>query len=280
MWYIASYPKSGNTWVRIFIIELLNLISTNPKTIKLNSDICTGEIVSSRMWVDDQLGITSSDLDEKELFNIRYKLGSTPYTYSDKYSFHKVHDSFVSPTSQKSPIVSLKNCKGIIYIIRNPIDIVISLSHYYSWDYEKSIEFMINSQSSLCSRQDKSFTQVKQHLGRWDEHVLSWTSKKITPLIIIRYEDLINFPYKNFSKISEFLYITNNKELINSAIEKTSFENLKQKEIDEGGFVENSSKKGKFFRSGKVGEGYKKLNKDQLNKLNFEFGKTLQKWDY
>ena len=280
MWYLASYPKSGNTWVRIFIIELLNLISENPKIIKLNSDICTGEIVSSRKWVDDQIGITSSDLYENELFNIRYKLGSTPYIYSDKFRFHKVHDSFYSPTSKKRPIVSLKNCKGIIYIIRNPIDIVISLSHYYSWNYEKCIEFMINPQSSLCIREDKAFTQIKQYLGRWDEHVLSWTSQKIIPLITIRYEDLINEPYMNFLKISKFLSLTNDKNSITNAIKKTSFANLKQKEIEEGGFIENISQKGEFFRSGKIGEGYRKLNKEQLNKIKFEFGEILEIWDY
>ena len=67
-WYLASYPKSGNTWCRVFITELLRLAGDDPgEELNLNQDIETGAIASSRLWLDDQLGVNSCDLSFSEL---------------------------------------------------------------------------------------------------------------------------------------------------------------------------------------------------------------------
>jgi len=71
-WYLASYPKSGNTWCRVFITELLRLAGDDPgKELNLNQDIETGAIASSRFWLDDQLGVNSCDLSFSELDPLR-----------------------------------------------------------------------------------------------------------------------------------------------------------------------------------------------------------------
>ena len=76
---LASYPKSGNTWCRVFIAELHKLISLenglddDEYELNLNSDIKTGQIISSRVWIDDQLGFDSNELDFDELDIIRGK---------------------------------------------------------------------------------------------------------------------------------------------------------------------------------------------------------------
>ena len=111
--------------------------------------------------------------------------------------FHKVHDSFYSLSNSNLSIVSLDNCKGIIYIIRNPFDLAVSISHYYAFDYEKSIDFFNRSKTSICSCNDRIFTQVKQHLGRWDDRYLNWKNQTNIPILLIKYEDLIRDPYKN-----------------------------------------------------------------------------------
>ena len=62
-WYLASYPKSGNTWCRVFIAELMRLAGDNPgEQINLNQDIETGAIASSRLWLDDQLAVSYTHL--------------------------------------------------------------------------------------------------------------------------------------------------------------------------------------------------------------------------
>ena len=98
-WFLVSYPKSGNTWCRIFLSDLHNLISVNKGLIKeyelnLKTDLRTGEIISKRIWLDDQLGFDSSDLDFNELDNLRGKIEYNKTLYSEYRRYYKVHDSF------------------------------------------------------------------------------------------------------------------------------------------------------------------------------------------
>ena len=120
-WYLSSYPKSGNTWCRIFIANLLNqLIKNEPlkkifnlefKEFNLNKDLQNvGQIVSSRYWIDDQLGIDTGDLEFHEIKNIRNKVGESLPIFHESYRFHKIHDSFNLDKTSDVPIVNTENC--------------------------------------------------------------------------------------------------------------------------------------------------------------------------
>jgi aryl sulfotransferase len=120
-WYLASYPKSGNTWCRVFITELQRLSALpEPDQLNLNRDLQTGTIASSRHWLDDQLGINCCDLSFAELDPIRGRAGESALLYSEGERFHKVHDAFVSPASKGRPIVNTQGCHGAVYILRHP----------------------------------------------------------------------------------------------------------------------------------------------------------------
>ena len=151
-WYISSYPKSGNTWCRAFINDLINSKdrdgSFNKKlgldsSDSLSLDLDTGSIISSRNWLEDQLGVNSSDLTFKELEKVRGKVGQSKAIYDHSKRYHKVHDAFQSEYTENSPIISTKNCNGAVYIVRNPLDISISLSHFFNWDLAKCVEFIL-----------------------------------------------------------------------------------------------------------------------------------------
>ena len=115
MWR-TSYPKSGNTWCRIFITELRRLAGLDSadatasaqqeeQALRLNRDLATGSIVSSRHWLDDQLGIDSSDLCWAELDKVRGRVGHQRALYAECLRYHKVHDGFTSPDSAGRPVV-------------------------------------------------------------------------------------------------------------------------------------------------------------------------------
>ena len=94
-WYLASYPKSGNTWCRVFIAELMRLSGDKSwEELNLNQDIETGEIASSRRWLDDQLGVNSCDLSFSELDPLRGRAGASAWLFAEGERFHKVHDAF------------------------------------------------------------------------------------------------------------------------------------------------------------------------------------------
>ena len=117
-WYIASYPKSGNTWCRVFISEIyrlsLNIKNNINEDFSLNKDINTGDSFSSRVWIDDQIGIESSDLKRGEIEKIRHLVGNSKRIYSDGLRFHKVHDAFHNKYNIKKSTICTNGCKGAI----------------------------------------------------------------------------------------------------------------------------------------------------------------------
>ena len=269
-WYLASYPKSGNTWCRIFITELQRLSDDNQskKQLDLNEDIKkTGVIASSRHWLDDQLGINSCDLSFGELDPLRGRAGESNLIFEESERFHKVHDAFTSPDSKHRPVVSVMNCKGVVYISRHPEDVAVSLSHYYDLSVSKCVQTLIDSDAALLPMDHAGDHQVRQHMGRWDQHVNSWLDQTCLPILSIRYEDMLTDSFSTFSSLVQFLELPSDPVLINKAIKNTSIGKLQELETEVGGFRAKPKTCQKFFRSGRSGEGAEQLSIQQRHLL-------------
>jgi len=196
-WYLASYPKSGNTWCRVFITELRRLagLDTEETTaaaeaeereLRLNRDLATGSIVSSRHWLDDQLGIDSADLRWSELDKVRGRVGHQRALYAECLRYHKVHDAFTSPDSAGQPVVPTEGCRGAVVVIRHPADVAVSLSHFFSWDLERCVAFLLNEEAALCRSGKRGGQQVRQFMGSWANHVQSWVDQQQIPVLLLR----------------------------------------------------------------------------------------------
>jgi aryl sulfotransferase len=290
-WYLASYPKSGNTWCRVFITELRRLAGLDSeeataaakeseRELRLNRDLATGSIVSSRHWLDDQLGIDSSDLQWSELDKVRGRIGHQRALYSECLRYHKVHDAFVSGDSGGRPVVPVEHCRGAVAVIRHPADVAVSLSHFFSWDLERCVEFLLNEHAALCRSTKRGGQQVRQFMGSWANHVQSWVDQQSIPVLLLRYEDLLIQPDAQFSLLARFLDLPKDDDLIAQAVVNTRFEKLKAKEEQEGGFRERPDGCERFFRSGRSGEGRDQLSPDQLKRLEDAFADTLQRFGY
>ena len=290
-WYLASYPKSGNTWCRVFITELLRLAGLNravptitssneEQELQLNRDLATGTIVSSRHWLDDQLGIDSSDLSWAELDKVRGRAGYQRALFTECLRYHKVHDAFMSPDSAGRPVVPVQGCLGAVVVIRHPADVAVSLSHFFSWSLERCVAFLLDEQASLCHSNKRGSQQVRQFMGTWANHVHSWADQQQIPILMLRYEDLLRDPQLAFSCLARFLELPVTPALIAEAVTNTSFQKLKNKEEKEGGFQERPDGCSRFFRSGRSGEGHEKLNKKQLKQLEEAFSRTLLRFSY
>ena len=287
-WYIASYPKSGNTWCRIFLNELIRL-STNEKikkdnhfyldNIDLNQSLSTGRIISNREWLDDQIGINSSDLTELEIENIRPNIHHQSCSNEETFRFYKIHDAFAIANKNHKRIISTKNCNGIVYIIRNPQDIAVSMESFFGWSKNKCINFLLDSNARISTSTEGRSSQVPQYLGTWEYHVNSWINQKEVPILVLRYEDLLKSPIEEFCKLAKFLKMKTNNKLIEKASNFSSFEKLQEQETKVK-FIENSLSGNPFFRFGRKGEGLKRLSKHQIMKINSSFRETLIKFSY
>jgi hypothetical protein len=280
-WYLASYPKSGNTWCRVFITELQRLAAnTEPEELNLNRDIETGTIASSRHWLDDQLGVNSCDLSFAELDGLRGRAGESAWLFAEGDRFHKVHDAFKSPDSRGRPVVSTAGCRGVVYILRHPEDVVVSLSHFIPWPLERCVEFLLDPNAALLPEERQGDHQVRQHMGRWDQHVRSWADQSQLPILVIRYEDMLAKGAETFMALAQFLDLPTEPELVEQALANTSIDRLKKLEEQVGGFAEKSHNCERFFRSGRTGEGAEQLSIEQRKRLAIGLREVMERFDY
>ena len=280
-WYLASYPKSGNTWCRVFITELMRLAGDNPgEELNLNQDIETGAIASSRLWLDDQLGINSCDLSFSELDPLRGRAGASAWLFAEGERFHKVHDAFKSPDSRGRPVVSTTACSGVVYILRHPEDVAVSLSHFFSWPLDRCVDSLLDPSAALVSGERFGGHQVRQHMGRWDQHVRSWADQNQLPVLIMRYEDMLSKGSETFTELATFLGLPTDSKLIHQALENTSIDRLKKLEEDVNGFAEKPAGCERFFRSGRTGEGAEQLSIEQRKRLAKGLSEAMNRFEY
>jgi hypothetical protein len=251
--WLASYPKSGNTWVRAF---LHNLIFKKEESYDINKINLLSVGDSAREWYEEFLSKTWQDWGMGETAAARPRVHSKIASLTDGLIFVKTHNALV--THAGSPMISPALTAGAIYIIRNPLDIVVSMSHYFDMDLDSAIT-MINRSFEPRPSNEKV---VYQMWGSWSENVATWTRKLDSSLFVLRYEDLLEDPMIPFSALVEFLYLCPTRRQLERAVENSGFKNLQAQE-QEHGFVEMPTP-GQFFRKGVSGQWRELLNQSQI----------------
>ena len=274
--WIASYPKSGNTYLRSFISSyyfskkgkfdfdlLLNILQF--PSVKFVKKKINSETEASQNWIYNQQKFFSGD----------------------KIHFLKTHSSL---NQYKGNSFTTKNLSlGAIYIVRDPRNIITSMTHHYSLNYEQSYLKLINEKQTLLEKSLDGDYSNFTFLGSWSNHYKSWKNTNEFNTLFIRYEDLENNKLDTFRKIVNFINTLkkdnssiNEKKLVNS-VNSTNFSNLKNKEKNEG-FEESpyskSGEKKSFFNLGFNNRWQKILPKNIILKLNNTFQNDLNDLGY
>jgi len=258
--WLASYPKSGNTWFRCFISALfLGKIELD----KLKSD----GIFSSRPRFDAIHDVDSRLLTENEVLDTISEIHRHKAAIANELLFVKIHDALIKNTKGNLIVPSDVSYKAI-YFVRNPLDIVASFAHHNGTTIDATIKLMNNDQAYLGNFKPgmNNITQFRQLMLSWSGHVKSWTQQKEIDVIVVRYEDMLAKPLETFSKILNSIDINCSKGAIKKAIRMASFENLKKAE-QKHGFLEKNIKSSNFFRSGQSNQFVKELTKEQIQQI-------------
>tara|TARA_A100001011_G_scaffold395718_1_gene491558 strand:+ start:303 stop:1127 length:825 start_codon:yes stop_codon:yes gene_type:complete len=271
--WISSYPKSGNTWVRTFIstyyfsnndsfeFSLLKNIKQFPHEKFMDKNITDIKSAINK-WNESQIKINSEH----------------------NSIFLKTHSALVKINNIS--FTSSKHTIGGIYIVRDPRNVITSISNHYQLNFEDALKFMTNKRKYLINKNNyANFT----FLNSWSEHYKSWIKNKSFNILFIKYEDLERDTFVVFKKIVKFLNkILNKKENINNVrlkkiIDSISFERLKEKEKREGfaeAIVNNQNQKINFFNLGKKNNWEKLLSENQIRTLNEVFKEDLKILNY
>ena len=275
--WLASYPKSGNTFLRSFLstyffskdgnfnFDLLRNIKQYPNN-KLFAEL--GVDISNRHE------IAKNHLNAQKLINQNKK----------SFQFWKTHSSFVKMDGYS--FTDLNNTLGVIYIVRDPRDVVISYSHHNNQTIEQTLK-MIN-QNYILGAEIKD--KIPVYLGSWSYNYNSWkVFNNINKYLLIRYEDLVLNDEKYFKKILFFIKNISKMDFdisekkIKKVLEEIKFEKLKKLEIEKGFHESKKDDKGNtinFFRSGKTKQWKNNLDLKTKNMIEEVCQKEMKELGY
>ena len=274
MVWLSSYPKSGNTWFRVF---LSNLFSDTPDAVHIN-ELNLSPISSNRSIIDGYLGMHSAELDAEEVDNLRPLVYRKLSEETEGTAYIKTHEAWTL-NSRGYPIFPEEITLGVLYIIRNPLDVAISYSFHNNESIDSTISLLNDDVSALCERKDRISMQTRQKLGSWSNHVNSWIELSKLPVYVIRYEDMLNDPLNTFKGAVDFLKLDYGEAEIRSAIDNSSFDTLRNMEGKDG-FKERGMNSEVFFRKGKTNQWESELSEAQINKITSHHGAIMKRFAY
>lgn len=269
--WLASYPKSGNTWMRAFLYNLFRDPKQEMHINQLNDGFSHGE--SSNGWYRLIDSRPPEEWSHDDIASMRGRVHEMIANSQPDSVFCKTHCALL--TVRGHPTVNMQVSGGAIYVIRNPLDIVISLADFQGTDIDTAIRMMAteNFETPVGGK------NVTEAWGSWSQHVQSWTSQMNQSVHVVRYEDLTKLPMKTFGGVCTFLGLDVPRKRLDRAIKNSSFKVLRAQE-EKTGFVERSPMQERFFRKGKSGEWRDVLSNDQVAKLVADHREQMERFDY
>ena len=273
--WLASYPKSGNTWLRVF---LTNYLHDGDEAANIN-DLDGGPIASARDIFDRVIGVEASDLTAEEIDRFRPAVYDQVAGESDEPLFMKVHDAW-RRNGEGVPLFPAAATAAVIYLIRNPLDVAPSYAHHSNDSIEKIIADMADEACTMVRFDGQRLArQLHQLTFSWSSHVRSWVDESGLPVHVVRYEDMSQMPEETFSGIVRAAGLPVDPVIVRKAIELSRFDRLQAQEANEG-FREKRPDSKSFFRKGKVGSWREELTPEQVRRLIADHRAVMRRFGY
>lgn len=246
--WLASYPKSGNTWFRSILTALLNELDDTPDLNRLVGNMLVG-------WngIEEAMGVKPTELGRDAILELRpaYARAWVAQAESADPLFIKTHDRLDRVrTGEWAVPPEVTRCA--IYLVRNPLDVAVSYAHHSGCSPSEMVDAINDSEGEMARPLRRLGHQIPQPTGSWSDHYVSWTTDPPFPVHVVRYEDLLVDPVGEVSAAVTAAGLHFSIAQIEQAVEVTSFDRLASKE-DEAGFREKAPNAERFFRRGESG---------------------------
>ncbi len=272
--WLASYPKSGNTWFRVFLANLRRHADTPADINTLETSL----MASSRSLFDEAVGYEAGDLTPAEVDRLRPRVYEYLAATAPETLYIKVHDAYTT-TSTGEPLFPASTTQGALYFLRNPLDVCVSFAHHAACDVETMLQAMCNEGCALDAQADRLPPQLRQRLLSWSRHVLSWVEGALFPVHVVRYEDMHQCPLETFTRAAAFAGLPHAPEHIAKALYQSRFAELQSQELAHG-FQEKLPQTTVFFRQGTMGSWRQCLTRAQAQQIICAHSEVMQRFSY
>ncbi|WP_375501774.1 sulfotransferase domain-containing protein [uncultured Jatrophihabitans sp.] len=274
--WLASYPKSGNTWTRVF---LANYLRDAAEPVDVNDLDGDAPIASHRLGFDECVGIEASQLPPRITARLRPEVYRTLAREASELLFMKAHDAW-TVTDIGTPMFPTDVTAAVVYLLRNPLDVAVSFAHHGGRSTDSAVANMCDTEFTMSESSTRLSYQLPQRIGTWSEHVRSWVDDSGLPICIVRYEDLRADAITGFGRILDFVGVPVEPVRLRRAVESSRLEELQRQEAHAGFRERPPAATAPFFRRGEVGSGRHELAGDLIEKLTDAHRETMQRFGY
>ncbi len=266
--WCASYPKSGNTWVRSLAMALRT--NDQPDINRLGAEGHAGaDLMRS-------LGLSPSDMDPDAVHafvRLAWAIGNGIEEASP--TLRKTHAPWL-PLTDGFPECWQPPDARCVYIVRDPRAVAVSWAHHIGHSHADAVAIMETHKPGIPAH---SGDEHHFHPGDWSVHVTSWMDQQEIPTLVIRYEDLTYEPLATVTRLASWLDLPDDPASVQSAIDACSFENLASAEIVHG-FAEASAPDRVFFRRGEAEAWREELAEDLVWRIETKHGEVMRRLGY
>jgi aryl sulfotransferase len=286
--WLASYPKSGNTWLRMLIA---NLAAKDDQPVQINDMAAVSSIASAREPFDRLLLIDSGLLTHDEADCLRPRVYEElangggdnerdPRQAPPAVRYVKVHDAYTLTPMGEPLLAGARGADGAVVLVRDPRGVAPSLANHLGTDIDGAIAFMRDSNAGFSATTNRQQAQFRQKLPGWSGHVASWLDQTDIPVHLVRYEDLRIDTAAVLRRALQFAGQAATDDEISRAVRFADFARLRQQEQEQG-FGEAPPRLGApFFRRGEAGAWRDELTPDQAARIVAAHGAVMRRLGY
>lgn len=266
IWWLASYPKSGNTWLRLFLSAYRNGGSVNI------NEVYGASLDDIGVYFHQVVSPVPLDkLSEEAQMMLRPAALLHLCALQQLTQPLVVKTHFANCAVADIPAIPAVLTHGAVYIMRDPRDVALSFARHRDKPVDEIIEAM--GRSDHLMRKGGLFHAP----FTWSQHVSSWTGRAKFPVLALRFEDLLADPLAQFRRMLEFMHFEIDEDLLTRSIDATHFEALRAQEKARG-FREAVN--GEFFGFGRAGRWREELTAEQAAQIEADHGETMKRLDY
>ncbi len=268
--WLASYPRSGNTWLRFFLHSLLESMAGTP-----DGHIKIGDIGRYSQWESDPINFKQflKEPSKETLRTISDLRPAAQKAMLDREAtsiFVKTH--LVLARLHGTPTINSEITRGAVYLVRDPRDVAVSYAAHLGVPIDSIIDIMADTRAAQLHG-------VWEYLSSWSHNVKSWTLLRQPTVLVVRYEDMVERPLESFSRIAHHVGLHAPQKVIEQAVRLSAFARLQQQEATMG-FDGWKKSEGPFFRRGRVGDWRGVLTPAQAQTIEMTHGEQMSRFGY